>query len=159
LRVTAVEADGTRAAFLQPQSAALNFKTCLAHCVTYRDGTIEEHRPFESIQNWLAKAIRNPVAVRVLRLRNTDDLSWSDLYRLYEVIEHDVGGATAIERAGWSSGALLERFTRSANSLHAAGDQARHGVERTDPPRNPLTLSEARELIDKLLRAWLDQLP
>lgn len=159
LRVAAVQADGTQAVFIRPQSAALSLSGGLAHAVTHGESTILEHKSSESIRNWLGKALPHPVAARVLRLRGTGDLSWADLYRLYEVIQDNVGGERAIIEAGWSSRALLSRFTHSADSVKAAGDQARHGVERTHPPSKPLTISEARILLDRLLRAWLDQLP
>ncbi|WP_337286430.1 hypothetical protein [Candidatus Methylomirabilis sp.] len=49
----------------------------------------------------------------------------------------------------------VKRFTRTANSVTTAGDQARHGKERTAPPAKPMPLASARNLIDGLLRSWL----
>jgi hypothetical protein len=49
----------------------------------------------------------------------------------------------------------LKRFDRTANSVAATGDKARHGVERTDPPSKQISLSHAREMIDRILIAWL----
>jgi len=86
-------------------------------------------------------------------LRNADDLDWVDMYRLYEVIQEDVG--RPMHELGWASRNELERFVRTANSPDAAGDKARHGVARTDPPRKPMSLSHARELIDRIVKAGL----
>jgi hypothetical protein len=43
----------------------------------------------------------------------------------------------------------------SANSVKAAGDQARHGVEEKAPPVDPMTITEAKSLVDILLARWL----
>jgi hypothetical protein len=82
-------------------------------------------------------------------------LAWTDLYRLLEVIEAGAGGADAVVAKDWISKSQLRRFKHSANSVTAAGDQARHGVETTQPPADAMTISEARSLIDILLSRWL----
>jgi len=96
---------------------------------------------------------QDQVVAKALRLRNADNLDWVDLYRLYELIENDVG--RPMHQLGWASRSELDRFARTANSVAAAGDKARHGVERTHPPRKPMTFSHARELIDRIMKAWL----
>lgn len=44
---------------------------------------------------------------------------------------------------------------RNNASVAAAGDEARHGKERKDPPRKPMKLPEARGLVDRILKGWL----
>ena len=56
----------------------------------------------------------------------------------------------------WVSKAELKRFKRTANSVGAVGDEARHGKENTEPPPNPMALREAESLILKLVRDWLE---
>jgi hypothetical protein len=51
---------------------------------------------------------------------------------------------------------VLSLFTRTANSVAAAGDKARHGMERYDPPRQPMSLAHACELVDRIMRTWLE---
>jgi hypothetical protein len=121
--------------------------------ITVVHGT-QVHRPADPIQAWLPLASQDPVLAKALRLRNTDALDWVDLYRLYELIQSDAGHL--IHELGWASRNEVERFVRTANSVSAAGDSARHGTERTDPPLNPTTLAHACELVDRILRAWLD---
>lgn len=122
--------------------------------VTRRDGTVEVHQPAEQVSRWLPLAKTSPAVARALRLRGAGDLSWVDLYRLFEVMEGDLG--PGIYQIGSVTKNEVELFTRTANSLAAAGDQARHGKERTVPPAKPMPLSRARELVDRLLRSWLD---
>ncbi len=49
----------------------------------------------------------------------------------------------------------ISQFTHTANSQSALGDDARHGVDRNDPPKEPMSLSEADALIRNLLQKWL----
>jgi hypothetical protein len=105
----------------------------------------------------LAALMATDLAVaKVMRLTGSADAeSWVGLSRLREVIEEDVNGADAIQKLGWASRNELDRFGHSANSVTVAGDAARHGYERTQPPAKPMTLSEAKEHIEKLRREWL----
>jgi len=45
---------------------------------------------------------------------------------------------------GWASKADLKRFPHTSNSVGATDDEARHGREIQQPPRNPMTLRDAR---------------
>ena len=114
----------------------------------------QSHRPADPISAWLPLIRPDSVVAEALRLRDADALDWVDLYRLYEVIESDVGHL--MRQLGWASQNELKRFTRTANSVAAVGDKARHGVEQSDPPPKPMSLAHARALIDRVLRAWLE---
>lgn len=122
--------------------------------VTREDGLEDVMSPQSEVDRILDVALRDPIVERVLRLRSNPRRDWSDLYRIYEIVEHDVGKRTII-RNGWASDNELTRFARSASSVTVAGDTARHGVERQDPPPRPLTLAEANSLIDRILEKWL----
>lgn len=50
----------------------------------------------------------------------------------------------------------ISQFTHTANSQSAIGDDARHGVDRNDPPKEPMPKSEAEALIRNLLKQWLE---
>ena len=84
-----------------------------------------------------------------------DAHDWVGLYRLYEVIEADVGGEDKIVKAGWTTKKAIGRFTRTANSPDAIGDAARHGKQSGEPPPNPMDLSEAISLVKVILHNWL----
>lgn len=93
---------------------------------------------------------------KALRLLSApDSSSWVGLYRLYEVIEQDVGGEHRLKKLSWGSATDLKRFKASANSVAVGGDQSRHGKEQTAPPKNPMTLAEAGAYCSYLAQAWL----
>lgn len=101
-------------------------------------------------------AFRDAAVAKAFRLiAQTDSGSWVGLYRLYELIEADVGDATFLIRRGWTTTRALKRFKHSANSVAVAGDSARHGKETGAPPTNPMSLAEAAAYVAYILEVWL----
>lgn len=101
-------------------------------------------------------AFSDGAVAKALRLMARPDYkSWVGLYRLYELIEADVGGRNALTEYGWSTVRAIERFKHSANSIAVAGDAARHGRETGLPPKQPMALDEAHAYITYVVEAWL----
>ncbi|CBJ39338.1 conserved protein of unknown function [Ralstonia solanacearum CMR15] len=101
-------------------------------------------------------ALGDAAVGKVMRLLAAPDCnSWVGMYRIYEVIEADIGGQHKLEKAGWGAAKDLDRFKHSANSVTVAGDSARHGKEKARPPANPMSLDEADAYLWHLLRSWL----
>lgn len=101
-------------------------------------------------------AFSDKAVEKALRLTvQADSRSWVGLYRLFEVIEADIGGQEFLIARGWSTESVLRRFKHSANSVSVGGDGARHGKEAGAPPREPMSLAEASGYIDAILNAWL----
>lgn len=92
-------------------------------------------------------------AMRLIAL--PDHKTWVGMYRIFEVIVSDVGGERIIKRRGWGSAQDLNRFKHSANSVAVAGDSARHGKEKDEPPRKPMSLVEASAYLNNILHLWL----
>jgi hypothetical protein len=72
---------------------------------------------------------------------------------VFEVVETDVGSKMFAD--GWATKKEVKRFTRTANSRHAIGGEARHGHNRFQPPKRPMSHSEAHDLVLGLVRRWL----
>ena len=122
------------------------------------DGTVETIHPADAVRAWLSLAQRRPEVADVLRQWGTGARDWYTLYQLREKIEAAAGGDGQIAARGWASRAKLRRFDHTANSQAILGDAARHGVQRTTPPANPMTLGEAQQLIERLIRGWVEEL-
>lgn len=148
-----VREDGGRDITVFPESAVMHIRAVPPTIViTNDDGRVEVSRPADPVVDVLRLAREHPTIWRALRLRDSEGLSWTDLYRILDVIQEDTGG---FAQFGWAPEAELTRFKHTANSVAAAGDEARHGRERTAPPLHPMRLAEARQLIDRVLREWL----
>jgi hypothetical protein len=91
---------------------------------------------------------------RAMRLFAADSASWVGLYRILEVVEDDVGGEKRLTGLEWASKLRVKDFKHSANSVQAAGGEARHGVEPGAPPARPMAIEEAQTLVRDLLDNW-----
>ena len=84
------------------------------------------------------------------------DRNWINLYKIYEIVDKDAGKIKKIHRIEqWITKKKISDFKQTANSKRAIGDDARHGVDDNDPPKEPMSLSEAKALIMTLLQKWL----
>lgn len=119
------------------------------------DGTVKEIRATDAIPDWLLAARRDAAVAKVLRLFGLGGNDWVSLYRIYEVIEADVGNASNIEKKGWATKKAIRRFRHTANSPGVIGDDSRHGLERTKPPPDPMLLTEAKSLVEGIIKNWL----
>ena len=82
------------------------------------------------------------------------DLTWSELYLLFELVEAEVGGQMIDRR--WISKANAVLFSRTANSYSVLGVAGRHGKDRGDAPSKPMKYDAAVQLIRKLVLAWME---
>lgn len=119
------------------------------------DGTKEVIHPAHSVPGWVKMGLTDQNIAKALRLLGTDEHNWVSLYRLYEVIEEDVGSLDRIANNGWATKTSIKRFKHTANSPGAVGDASRHGKESTTPPSDPMDIGEARALVEVILHNWL----
>jgi hypothetical protein len=103
-------------------------------------------------------SLTNPQVAKALRLWATGSGDWTGLYRIWEVIEDAAGGEESTVAAGWTSSNQRTRFKRTANSVKASGDKARHGADSVQPPPIPMSLGEGSAYVENLLRQWLSSL-
>lgn len=123
--------------------------------IKHSDGLNEAIHPAHSVPGWIKAALTDTSVAKALRLLGKSEYNWVNLYRLYEVIENDVGGLGEIVNRGWATTTSIRRFKHTANSPSAAGDASRHGKESTSPPAEPMDVSEARAVVDIILHNWL----
>jgi hypothetical protein len=90
---------------------------------------------------------------KVLRLHGSPE-SWATLYKIFEVIEGDVG--RLILDLKWITKAQKTSFTQTAQSPQVIGDEARHGRQKQEPPKEPMTLQQASDLITRMTHQWID---
>lgn len=95
------------------------------------------------------------VVAKAMRLAIAPDAeTWTGLFRLYELIEGAAGGWRSLAGKDWISANQRARFRRTANSS-ASGDASRHGYGDCEPPANPMTLDEARAVVQMVMHAWI----
>lgn len=153
--VTLIRPDGTKNHFVLVEPAAISVRGLpVSVRVTKSDGSVEEHHAADPVRQWLDVAVKNPTVAKALRLRDKGGLDWVELYRLYEVIESDIPKHEIVQKS-WASKKEIRLFKRTANSPAVLGDEARHGKEQYQPPANPMSIREARSLVERILRKWI----
>ncbi len=156
--IARIREDGGRDIFVTV-SETIHLRSSLGLKIERSDGTIEVVNPADNVLRWMQLGLADSRVAKALRLFGTQEHSWVSLYRLYEVIEEDVGGIDEIVNAEWATKTSIRRFKHTANSPSAIGDDARHGRESTTPPARPMELGEARALIASILHNWLSSKP
>ena len=92
----------------------------------------------------------------VLNYLKAESTEMANLYKIYEIIRANVGSDKSMRDNGWASMSQFKSFRTTANSPHAMGYKARHGVWREQLPKNPMSLNEAESLILHLVKCWFD---
>lgn len=148
--------DGKRDIFVFPEPAVIRFRAFAPTVkLTHADGTVEEFHPADPVKQWASVALSNDAVANVFRIFAGGTLDWVNLYRIVEIVASDVGGLDAIDANGWATKSSMRLFKQTANSPGALGLDARHGAETTQPPKHPMTISEARSLVNSIVHAWL----
>lgn len=106
------------------------------------------------VEEWLATARNSGPLTDALRLFALQRDEWAALYKILELARGNL--SPGIEERGWASGAELRRFTHTANSAEAIGDDARHSRGQFKTPSRAITLAEGLELITRILRNWIE---
>jgi hypothetical protein len=75
-----------------------------------------------------------------------EQTSFDDLYKVWDIIKALNISHQRKERNKTSE---INKFTHTANNPGAIGDSARHGLTEKDPPIEPMSINEARELIKR----------
>ncbi len=151
--VVKVNDDGTREIVVS-RSVVYSVRRRGSRFVVTGDSTAQEIHQADPIPSWIATARHDTNVAKVLRLFGAGAYDWVSLYRIYEVIESDVGGILNIVKKGWATERAIRRFKHTANSPAAIGDDARHGKETT-LPKHPMAFSQAAFLTEIILHNWL----
>ncbi|WP_373535905.1 hypothetical protein [Microcoleus sp.] len=116
----------------------------------------QDRIPILEFDSWRKLAEEDEIVKNVFRLLREFQPTWINLYKVYEIVKRDAGKKKKIDRIEqWITKNKISQFTHTANSQSAIGDDARHGVDHNDPPKEPMSLSEAESLIMTLLKQWL----
>jgi hypothetical protein len=77
---------------------------------------------------------------------------WFDIYKAIECLEAFAGGEKSLKAKQWAKSDDITLMKRTANSIY------RHRRGGFEPPTNPMTLEQARELIATLIGSAFDEL-
>lgn len=139
--------------FVFPETVILNLTVNQpSNSSTNEDGSLSYSSPLSLTQNLLLSAKTNSKKATIFRLLSSGNIDWVSLYRLYEVIYSDIGD----QIFSWTNKNTIKNFKHTCNSISAIGDDCRHGLEKENPPKNPMSLIEAQNLIKLIINKYLE---
>lgn len=151
--VTRVDEDGKRMHHITLTSKIEARSRMSAKPTVIREGdSPNAPRPPSEVESIFALAERDARVADALRYFDRGD--WVNLYKAWEVVGDAAGGARNIVTNGWATRDTQSRFTQTAQSRKVLGDEARHAIDKKDPPKNPMTLDEARAFVKSVMEAW-----
>lgn len=109
---------------------------------------------------FISLGLEDLAAAKAMRLFSLEH-DWVNLYRIFEVIEEDVKQPVKAKRGwvvkrGWATPDEYDAFTGSANNASVTGDHSRHGKINGGTPHKTMHLADARHMIQRILRYWLN---
>lgn len=120
--------------------------------ITLIDETGEHVKEDDIFKEIFELSLRDEKVQKVLKLvykKGTKD--WVNLYRIYEIIKSDIDPV----KQGWAESKVINNFKHTANHPAAAGDGARHGFMKSQAPRNPMNIVDAKQLIETIVKKWI----
>lgn len=155
--IVRVDDDGRRQNFVFAEAhLALHSRLRATATVTGPDGQPVESQQEHSIIRTLRASAKHSSVADALGFLHKGD--WIGLYKVYEIVRDEVHGEKEIIRQGWLTRESKNRFTQTAQSRDALGDDARHASRKYKPPQEPMSIHEAKAIIGDLLQKWIDTL-
>lgn len=90
----------------------------------------------------------------ILKILNKKGWNWVNLYRVLEIFE---GAKIDIVKKGWITKNNYKKFTHTANSPLVLGEEARHGNQSGEPPKDPMPLNMAQTLISGVIWNYIHE--
>jgi len=153
--VSQIDDEGQRHhCVLVQDSITVRSRVKAAAVVIRSDGSVHEkqqEKP-DRIEPTFSLAERNTNVADALRIFGKGDLSWFDLYKIFEIIRDDLGGQKNLLDAEFVLKKDLSRFRQTAQHPEAIGDKARHARIGAEVPKDPMAIVEASLLISALLQ-------
>ena len=143
--VTKVDKDGHQTQYIFPNPVVARTRVGDAVLVGVHRINNESRRSTQKFP------VDDPKIARALRWFDRGD--WGCLYNILELVSADVGPKVYDHK--WVEKGQIDLFKWTANNLEALGDDSRHAREDWDPPAEPMSLPDARKLMQALLKRWI----
>jgi hypothetical protein len=153
-----IKADGSRHYYVQAEAAIMLDGSAAVQMSIGGSESEPSHaslagRPQASED--LSLAISDPNVKDVWYFYGLPGKDRNNLFKILEVIKKDVGGRDKLIEKGWQPEPSISCFANTTNSKEAIGYEARHGVAKHKPPKNPMTWDESYAFITSLMSQWL----
>lgn len=119
------------------------------------EAVIREPERGPGLRAWRALVQKDPVVADVMNYLQGALNDWTNLARIIEAIEHDIGRQDDLIATGWVDGESLKAFHATANNPLVAGVTARHGARKFQVPKSTMEINEARRMVLNVAGKWI----
>lgn len=135
----------------------MNIRDSFEWEVAAANGTVTRGSSSSPMAEWIQLALTDENVAKAMKLMAEDGESWDSLYKLFELVRANLKEiyAKRIYEKGWATKEEISDFTQTANSYAAIGLEARHSVDKNDPPEVPMSHADAKGLVQKIVQAWI----
>jgi hypothetical protein len=136
-----------------------NYMLCSEHLnITYDAYIIDKNRKVDLDNIIITKTIKtfesDNLIKKVLSLYLRKGIDWVNLYRLYEVFEENLIDPVT---KGWITKDQERVFKHTANSPKVIGNEARHGKQPNQSPKDPMNLHVAHQLMKLIIFKYIEE--
>jgi hypothetical protein len=153
--VCAIDTNGVRNHFALI-TEVLSARAKAYDTVTSSDGRVVG-RPKGAWRHHARVALDNENIGKALQWVSRRPTTWGNLYKAFELVRAYGRNEREMIAGRWASRGEISLFRRTANSVGAIGDDARHGVDQEVPPKQPMDLPTAATLVRRLVKAWIEE--
>ena len=137
---------------LEPEPIVIRSKASGNFKLT-KNGNKEEIKHRNVYSDLFRHAYNEPLVQDALKYLKYGD--WINLYKAFEIVRDYCGGEHKLFEQNWAPKIDLRTFKQVAQSKEALGDQARHASKKYKPPNRKMSISEAKSLINQMLKNWI----
>jgi len=154
-QVCAIDTNGVRSHFASI-TERVSARAKVYETVTSSDGSVISSQR-GAWRPHARAALDNENIAKALQWVSRRPTTWGNLYKAFELVRAYGRNEREMIAGGWASKADISLFRQTANSVGAIGDDARHGVDQEDPPKQPMDISTAAALVRRLVKAWIEE--
>lgn len=152
--IYSVDENGNKHAFIEIRDT-ISVSDSVFLKVTDKNGNLIKQRDSSDIlRDLVILSQQDPSVDKVLAHIRHDFETPSGFYKIYEIIQEDVGN---IPKKGWCSKSKLDAFKHSCNSPEVFGAAARHAKSNGSKPKKCMTLIEAKSIVVSIVDQWLNE--
>jgi hypothetical protein len=154
-QVCAIDTNGVRNHFVSI-TEVFSARAKVSDTITSSSGRVVGS-PRGAWRHHARAAIDNENIAKALQWVSRRPTTWGNLYKAFELVRAYGRNEREMIAGGWTTKADISLLRRTANSVGAIGDDARHGVDQEGPPKQPMDISTAAALVRRLVKTWIEE--
>ena len=151
--VSCEDENGNKSVAVSVETISIKDKVRIATVTTTKDGEKAESLIAQGVKDFWKIVYNNDDLLRAVRIFLKEGNSWPGIYKV--VNDTILLSGPDVVNLGWVSDSKVRLLKRTANCYRAIGDEARHAVKDWTPPPNPMTINEAINIEQDLIRKWI----